>query len=481
MRNVRMPQLAVTFAALLALSSTPAKSADAGLFSRPVSLQPAISFWTRVYTLVDSNAGYVHDSRHLDIVYEKLQFKRYSSPEEQEQAIEQAVQRYRIALLALAESKRAGLDNDEQKSLVLWGKRATPEALRTAAGNVRFQRGQADRVRDGIVRAGAWEDHIRQTLRDLELPTALAALPHVESSYHPQVSSRVGAAGLWQFTRFTGSIYLRVDHVVDERLDPFKSTEAAARLLQKNYSVLKSWPLAITAYNHGMSGVRRAVRETGTTDIGEIVRDYAGPRFGFASRNFYAAFLAVLDVTSSAERYFGKIDRHSPYDVRIIEVPAFLPATSLTEQLEVEAERLKELNPGLQRSVWNGSKFVPKGYRLRLPPDTGNGDVTAQIERLAMEEGHAIQIPDRYYKVQWGDTLSGVAQRHNISVRDLMALNNLLSKHRIRAGQSLRLPGTPIPRAIHTRATISSRDIVNGTVSPTSATRVSDHSLPSGS
>jgi membrane-bound lytic murein transglycosylase D len=435
------PQLINTLAMLLALCALSTEGADKDLFPRPVSLQPAIDFWTRVYTEVDSRAGYVHDNRNLNIVYEKLQFKWYSSREDQERAIEQAIQRYQRALRGLAESNTENLTDDEKKVLVLWGGDTTPDVLQTAEGNVRFQRGQADRVRDGIVRAGAWEDYIRQTLRDAGLPDALAALPHVESSYHPRVRSPIGAAGLWQFTLFTGKHYLQIDQVLDERYDPLKSTQAAARLLERYYSVLKSWPLAITAYNHGMSGVRRAVRETGSTDIGDIVRNYRGPRFGFASRNFYAAFVAAMDVTGRSRQYFGELERHPPEGDRIVKVPAFVPVASLSQHLDVDAALLKKLNPSLQHAVWNGSKYVPKGYDLRLPADAAIEDASTLVEQIAIAEGRLTQLPDRYYKVQRGDTLSDIAQRYKVSVRDLMAMNNVSNKNRIHAGQSLLLPG----------------------------------------
>ena len=157
---------------------------------------------------------------------------------------------------------------------------------------MRFQLGQADRFRAGLIRAGAWEDYIRQTLTDMDLPVELVALPHVESSYNPLAYSRVGAAGMWQLTRSTGRRYLRVDSVVDERLDPFRATVAAARLLEHNHDVTGTWPLAITAYNHGAAGMRRAVRKLGTNEITTIVRQYRSRTFGFSSRNFYPAFLS---------------------------------------------------------------------------------------------------------------------------------------------------------------------------------------------
>lgn len=440
--------IAATVTALFVLLAPSVEAAGDELFPRPDSLQPAIAFWTRVYTEVDSQAGFIHDSRQLNRVYQTLRFKRYQSPGEQDQIIDQTLQRYQTALLALAEGKREDLDDIEQKLFTLWGDDATPAMLIEAAANVRFQRGQSDRLRDGIIKSGAWESAIRQTLREYGLPAALVALPHVESSYNPLVRSSAGAAGIWQFTRFTGKHYMRVDHVVDERFDPHKSTQAAARLLQRYHTVLKSWPLAITAYNHGLSGVRRAVRETGTDDIGEIVRQYRGSRFGFASRNFYAAFLAAADITGNSEAYFGILERHHPDSYWIVKLPVYLPLSALTEQLELDAGVLRALNPSLQRSVWKGRKYVPKAYHLRLPLSLDNEDITTVFKQIAIADGRTDQVPDIVYKVQRGDTLSQIAQRFNTNVRELMALNNLQSKNRIRSGQSLRLLNASAAKAV---------------------------------
>jgi membrane-bound lytic murein transglycosylase D len=408
-------------------------------FPRPQSLQPAIAFWTRVYTEVDSDSGFVHDSRDLAVVYETLTFGAADSDRRQQRHIEEALERYRGALLALAEGKRTNLTQTERRALGPWGDDATPETLRAAAENLRFQRGQADGFRDGLIRAGAWDRQIRTVLRELGLPEALAALPYVESSYHPLVRSSAGAAGLWQFTRSTGQRYLRVDHVVDERLDPLESTRAAARLLLHNYSVLKSWPLAITAYNHGLSGMRRAVRVTGTDDIGTIVRNYDGRLFGFASRNFYASFLAALDVSNAYRRYFGALERMPADNIVRVELPAYFPARVLSEGLAVDMATLKSLNPALQPAVWDGRKHLPKGYRLRLPAGMAGRKSHERLAHLAATDGQTEQIPDIFYQVEHGDTLSEIAWRYRTTVAELMAMNGLQDARRIRAGASLRV------------------------------------------
>jgi membrane-bound lytic murein transglycosylase D len=110
----------------------------------------------------------------------------------------------------------------------------------------------------------------------------------------------------------TGRRFLRIDALVDERRDPLASTRAAARYLGILHDELGSWPLAITSYNHGPVGISRAVDEVGSRDIATIIRSYDGDAFGFASRNFYAEFLAALDVEGDHKTYFGDLSFPAP-------------------------------------------------------------------------------------------------------------------------------------------------------------------------
>jgi membrane-bound lytic murein transglycosylase D len=448
----------------IALFSAALAQAGQTLFPRPQSLQPAITFWTRVYTEVDSISGFVHDNRNLAVIYETLTFKPADSNRRQQRTIEEVLERYRDALLALAGGKRENLTPTEEQVLGQWGNDATANTLRAAVDNLRFQRGQSDRFRDGLIRAGTWDRQIRAVLSELGVPEALAALPYVESSYHPSVRSSAGAAGLWQVTRFTGRRYLRVDHVVDERLDPLESTRAAARLLQYNHSILKSWPLAITAYNHGLSGMRRAVRVTGTDDIGTIVRDYDGRLFGFASRNFYASFLAALDVSKDYRHYFGTLTRRPAENLQRIELPAYFPAEVLSDGFGVGTASLQQLNPALQPAVWDGRKHVPKGYHLRLPAGMGDRKARERLAHLAATDGQTEQIPDIFYQVERGDTLSEIARHYRTTVTELMAMNGLRDPRRVRAGASLRVlsaaTGAGMPVAALDPATQNAATIV---------------------
>jgi membrane-bound lytic murein transglycosylase D len=415
-------------------------SANAAALSQPAGLAPEIGFWRAVFGEITSSQAAIHDNRHLGVVYEVVDLPARAGSAQRRKIASDARKRYRRILLALADGKRQGLTTEQRRVLDLWPAEVSNQELRKAAERIRFQQGLADRFRDGYVRSGQWRAHILRQLDEQGVPAGLAALPHVESSFNPRAHSHVGASGLWQFTRATGRRFMQVDHVVDARRDPFISSEGAAKLLAYNYSILKSWPLAITAYNHGVAGMRRAVRSVGSDDIETIIREYRGPAFGFASRNFFVAFLAALEVESNVERYFGPLQRETPRPELMIAMPDYVPAEQLADAFGVSMDTLKVFNPALLPPVWSGTKHVPRGYALRLPLPDGEYASERQLAAIPARVRFDQQTPDLFHRIESGESLSVIARRYRTSVTELMALNGIDNRHRIRAGQRLRLP-----------------------------------------
>ena len=410
---------------------------------RPPELERDVQFWIRVYSEVDTNGGFLHDQYNLAVVYETLHFAPNTSPHERERSVDQARSRYAAALRRIAAAKDGPLSDDDKRIKDMWGAEGTPSRLLEATDDIRFQLGQADRFREGLVRSGAWETHIAETLANLGLPAELAVLPHVESSFNPAAYSKVGAAGLWQFMRSTGRRYMRIDSAVDDRLDPFRSTEAAAQLLAYNYRILGTWPLALTAYNHGAAGVRHAKDTLGTDDIVKIVRNYNGKTFGFASRNFYVSFLAALEVDRNPEKYFGPIEKLSEARFQEVIVPGYVSITSLERALKIDGTKLRALNPALLRAVWDGQRHVPKSYRLRLPSDGEKWTSDMLAQRLSPSEMFAGQPQPRRYRVQKGDTIVSVAEEYGISPEALARLNRIRTSGKLKVGRTISLPEQP--------------------------------------
>src|SRR5579883_229630 len=363
---------------LMPLAITRAPAADPAL-PYPPQLQRDVDFWVRVYTEIDTNSGYLHDQYNLAVIYDTLHFAPDSSPRARQRIVNRARDHY-VAELRRIASGQGPLSPEDARIKALWGAEATPERLLEATDDIRFQLGQSNRFKAGLIRSGAWQQDIAQALKEEGLPPELAALPLVESSYNPRAYSKVGAAGLWQFMPSTGRRFMRIDRAVDDRMDPFAATEAAAQLLAYNHRILGTWPLALTAYNHGVAGMRRAVETLGTTDITTIVRNYQSRTFGFASRNFYVSFLAALKIERDPQKYFGTLVPLKEERFREVRIPAYVGIRPLERALNIDPETLRDLNPALRPAVWRGRRPVPRGYELRLPID-GPALTTAMLAK----------------------------------------------------------------------------------------------------
>ena len=432
----------------LALLFVPAVFAadTASVFERPPELERDVQFWIRVYTEVGTDQGLLHDDWNLGVVYEVLSFDHDLAPRERATIIDGKKKHYRELLARFAAGDTQNLNEEEQRILAAFGEHASAPVFKAAMDGVRFQLGQANRFREGLMRASIWESHISRTLSQRGVPGEIAALPHVESSFNPAAYSKVGAAGLWQFMPSTARRYMRVDSLVDERMDPFTATEAAANLMLYNYRLLGTWPLAITAYNHGPGGLLKAQTDLGTSSIATIVRRYNGATFGFASRNFYVAFLAALDVDRNAEKYFGPIPKQPDAESTTVELPDYIPMSALIAAFNIDLGAMRALNPSLRPPIWNGARFVPRGYALRLPGTVSDKQIEAALSRVPATQRYLAQRNDGTYRARRGDTASSIAQRNGVAVDRLLAANGWERSVTLKRGQVVRLP-LPTSRA----------------------------------
>jgi membrane-bound lytic murein transglycosylase D len=439
---------AAAIALLLAafICCTPGRADTPNPFVYPAQLEPDVRFWIRVYTEVTTDQGLVHDDWYLGLVYEVLRFDPSDSPRQREHIVEQTKARYAQLLRRFAAGDTAGLSAHETRILHEFGDQATPAQYREAIDRIRFQLGQADRFHEGLIRAQTYEASISRVLADRGVPAEIGALPHVESSFNPAAYSRVGAAGLWQFMPGTARRYMRVDNIVDQRLDPYSATEAAANLMLYNYRLLGSWPLAVTAYNHGPGGLRRAQDELGTSNIEVIVKRYQGSTFGFASRNFYVAFLAALEVDRNADRYFGPLTHLPDTQSTVVTVPDYVAIDALAKAFKADLGALRVLNPALRPPIWNKSRFVPRGYALRIPGAQQPADIAVSLARLAPAERYVVQRNDGTHKVRRGETLAGIAAVSGVSVNRLLAANGWSGARELARGDVVRIP-MPASRA----------------------------------
>jgi len=354
----------------LATTAVPAFATNPALPSN--GLEQRVDFWKKIYTQYGADDVVIHDRVYVNLIYDVATDATQS---EKTASIKSALREI-----------QANLDSPENLSksstpvlqaIVAQGLPLSPGLIDDLLDNIHTQQGIKERFRDGVVRSGRYVEQFRQIMNNQGVPAELALLPLVESSFQ-NVRSKAGAVGVWQFTSGTGRSYLRITSKVDERLDPVRSSEAAARLLRDNYSALGAWPLAITAYNHGRGGMLAAQKEHGS-DLPKIIDEYRGPVFGYASMNFYSEFLAAVEIYDNYPQYFGEL--------------------------------------ALERS-----DSIPQNR-----PTMAAAKAPAKAARSAAAAK---------YKVRSGDTLFEIAQRFGTSIATLMDKNNL-NKPVIYAGQIL--------------------------------------------
>ncbi len=409
-------------------------------FPAPPELRPQVNFWQQVFT-TSKHTVILHDNVHM-LVYKTLDFRSlhesykdrppHTFARLRKKRIKRESKNIRTTLRKLHRSTNKGrLTAEEQQLRRLFSTVSeSNKFLRAAAeGRVRAQTGIREKFRRGLQISGRYMDEIEAIFRRAGLPTELTRLPLVESTFNIHAYSRAGAAGVWQFMPSTGRQFMQITGLIDERRDPFISARAAAKLLKANYERLGTWPLAITAYNHGRAGMVRAVRQVGSTDIVRIIRSYKSRTFGFASRNFYAEFLAAVEVEKNAANYFGDFKREAPLRYDEVALASYLPLGVAARCANISTEQLIELNPALGRSIRQGRRSIPRGYQLRIPDGT-----TEQFRR------QYAALDSTSHTVRPGQTLAVIAQRHGTSVKTLQRLNSIQNANFIRAGQRLLLP-----------------------------------------
>ncbi|MDA8141313.1 MAG: LysM peptidoglycan-binding domain-containing protein [Desulfobacteraceae bacterium] len=437
--NIPRTKTIAMIVTLVLLLSTSVLLAATDPFPMPDVIAPNVAFWTKVYSQYATSQGIVHDSDNLNIIYEVIPLLPYEHPgaaKTNRRRMKEANEKYERILKQLA--KAPDTANEEcRRVAALFDPPCDAHGFRLAATRVRCQIGQKDRFQAGLIRSGAYMDQIQEILRQKGLPEDIAYLPHVESSFNPNAYSKFGAAGVWQFTRSTGKRFMNVGYAVDERRDPILATYAAADLLSENYETLGSWPLAITAYNHGTSGMQRAKNQHGEYE--EVFKSYQSRSFKFASRNFYSEFLAARQVASNYKAYFGDLPLDRPLPCRSVVLEGYVAMKDLSRHFGTDAQTIKQLNPALRQPVFNGQKLIPKGYSLRLPASSEAKEpiMTAAVPSTLYKTA---QKPSNFYTVQDGDTAGQIARTHGVQLSDLILANNLDRHATVYPHQTLRIP-----------------------------------------
>jgi membrane-bound lytic murein transglycosylase D len=347
----------------------------AGDITVPDALAQRFNFWRRVYSLWSKNQYVMHISEMPEVVLEIHDSTRIEDMGDKAREkfmkpwLDVRRREYQQVLLKLHRSKNldeSQLTQVEKRIYGLFEHVQRKDKFLIAAQSIRVQRGQREYIEKGLVTASKYLPHLEESFKKEGVPAEFARIAFIESSFNLQAMSKVGASGVYQIMPDTGRDYLVIDNGVDERNDPIKASRAAAKLLLLNYKILGSWPLAITAYNHGVGGINRAMRATGSNDLVKLIEKYDGPNFGFASKNFYTGFLGLLATLERANKVFPNLKLDEPLNYQLVNV-GNLSISEIKSKYRISSGTLVALNPDISHSFIRQNLPFPARYRLKVP------------------------------------------------------------------------------------------------------------------
>ncbi|KYG63443.1 lytic transglycosylase domain-containing protein [Bdellovibrio bacteriovorus] len=348
-------------------------------FSIPANLRDRVGFWFDIYTRYDSNKKVVHHAMYPWIVFKVIDISHIINAEtpkarwmrnmKADDFVDEEIKKIKQAMKSLAEGQDVDDENPYQVAIAKAFENvegSLQENAQDALKNIRSQTGQKNFFAEGIEVSPLYLSGMEEIFRNHKLPVELTRIPFVESSFNRHAVSKVGASGIWQFMDYTGKSFMTVNDHIDERNSPFKATDAAARLLKENHMILKrSWPMAITAWNHGPSGIRRAAKAAESDDLGVIIANYQSKTFDFASSNFYCEFLAALYAEKYHEQIYKDLQYEKTLDLHTVKLARAISAKELLRRSGLAKEDFVMYNPDLKKAL-DRNVAIPSGFSLMV-------------------------------------------------------------------------------------------------------------------
>ena len=361
-------------------------------------IEDRIEFWEKVFIQYGSDDLIIHDAQRVDLIYDVVSESDRRSGVRRVEELLNEVRSGISSPATLSADARVLYDRIQSD-----GVRMTAGDIAVLRGRIHVQRGIKERFEEGIVRSGRYREYFKEVFEEEGVPTVISLLPLVESSYENAARSYAGAVGIWQFMPATGRQFMTVRRGRDDRTNPAIATRAAARLLRSNYQRLQSWPLAISAYNHGTGGMARASAAHGS-DMATIISNYNSRSFGYASKNFYASYVGAVNVYENYEAYFGPIALDEPQDftapaVRVAGGSTIAPGSGPTYRVR-NGDTLSEIAEDFGIGIGQLMSIN------RLPSDRIFSGETLLVG-LTGESGEVSEVGE--YQVRRGDTLSQIA------------------------------------------------------------------------
>jgi membrane-bound lytic murein transglycosylase D len=299
---------------------------------------PTVNFWFLIYTQFDSSHVVIHDKTNLSLIYKVLDFSSLHAKGLSKNilyVLQQKISDERISKikkdLKFLSKNPFSLDQDSKniyRNLKDSGINLPIKKLERQAffnklrDNIRTQTGQRNFIKDGIIRSLPYKTFLGKYFSEHNLPSELLAVPFLESSFNPRAESRVGAMGTWQFMPLIASYYVpkkSLSPQFDYRSNVGVISVAAAMLMKENFQLMKSWDMAVTAYNSGTKHLLKTKRELASADkkvnLEAVIKHSDSQHFGFASKNFYSEFLALVHALAYEEELFSNIHKNDRYNV----------------------------------------------------------------------------------------------------------------------------------------------------------------------
>lgn len=427
---------------------------DDQAFPTPDIIKPRVRFWKKVFAEWSEHNSVLHPKDDLSKVFRVLDFRADAAvlaPNALAAKKKRDETEARAEVDATLRALQAKLDSgqpinpdllppDEAKIYAAYGSDPDPKRFEKAADGLRFQRGLRERTGTALSVSGRYLPEMERIFASYGLPTRLTRLPLVESSFNVEAYSKAAAAGLWQFIPSSARIYMRLNNVVDDRRDPWTSTDAAARHLRDDYNALGNWPLALTAYNHGRGGIAKGLKAVGGTSLSDLIERYDAKSFGFASSNFYAEFIAASEIERDYRSHYGELQREPQLHFDTVQIRDYVPYDTLRKLAGADDEEFRRLNPAYRPPVVEGKLRVPAGDWIRVPAGTRQRFEQAYAT-LAPNQRHDAQARiTEVHIVKRGESLGRIAKRYGVSTRELLAANDMTSSGKLKAGSRLQVP-----------------------------------------
>ncbi len=342
-------------------------------------VQKQVRFWEKIFASYPSTTVLIHDANFPELVTDLIDFKVFAKSlggkvltdrSYRNRISDGYLSRYQMALKRFhTKGRKAVLTGAIERRIfnVYKTKPAALKLLLKGQVSIRSQTGLADEFKRAVERSYKFLPFMERVFQRENLPIDLTRIAFVESMFNPKAVSKVGASGIWQFMPATARQFMKVDKFIDERNSPYKASEGAAKLLAKNYRHLRSWPLAVTAYNFGRAGMAKAKRRMGTDDLGYIIKNYRAKSFGFASKNFYAEFIAARNIYRS---YFSdKPKRFYRNDVMKVKLKKPITIARLVSKTSINKDLLSRYNLCLTPRALKHYHYspLPAGFNIYVP------------------------------------------------------------------------------------------------------------------